>query len=221
MGTDPGPLIASGRAADVYDHGDDMVLRRYKGDFNCELEARAMRWVRANGVPVPLVHDAEGRDLVMERISGPTLLEDLEKRPWKVVAHAKLLASLQEQLNALEAPEWFPEHPGVPSGDRALHLDLHPMNVMLGDKGPVIIDWSNFGRGRASFDAALTMVVMSTFVTRGVRDRVARRLMVSAFIRSRGRSFVRESLYDACRFRLQDRNITDTERVRVERMLGQ
>jgi len=32
---------------------------------------------------------------------------------------------------------------------------------------------------------------------------------------------VRESLYDACRFRLQDRNITDTERVRVERMLGQ
>ena len=178
-----------------------------------------MTWVREHGIPAPVVHGARGRDLVMERVSGPTLLEDLEQRPWKLFGHAKLLASLQRELNALDAPDWFPERPGVPAGSKVLHFDLHPMNVMLGENGPVIIDWTNFGRGPASFDAAITVVLMSTFAVEGLRDRLAQRLLVRAFSRSRGRSLVQESLADACRYRLQDRNITDTERERVARML--
>ena len=74
MSTSTGPLIASGRAADVFDQGDGTVLRRYRGEYDTELEARVMTWVRANGVPVPEVHDADGRDLVLVWISGPTML---------------------------------------------------------------------------------------------------------------------------------------------------
>jgi hypothetical protein len=33
----PGPLVASGRAADVYALGDRLVLRRYRDGTSCEL----------------------------------------------------------------------------------------------------------------------------------------------------------------------------------------
>ena len=52
----PGPLLASGRAADVFDLGDGTVLRRYRLDgFDCEYEARVMRHVADAGIRVPKV----------------------------------------------------------------------------------------------------------------------------------------------------------------------
>ena len=37
-------------------------------------------------------------------------------------------------------------------GDRFLHLDLHPLNVIMSARGPIVIDWANASRGEALTD---------------------------------------------------------------------
>ena len=116
--------------------------------------------------------------------------------------------SLQRQVNDLHAPDWMPSQPEVPTGSSVVHLDLHPMNVMLGSDGPMIIDWTNAGRGEAWFDAALSFVLMSTFEVSGIRDRIGQQIFTAAFAQSRGRRDLKRSIGDACTYRLSDKNIT-------------
>ncbi len=214
----PGALLASGRAADVYDLGDGTVLRRYRSDHDCGPEARLMQWLHEHGVPVPRVHRTSGSDIVMDRVVGPTLFEDLAQRPWRVARHARTLASLQRRVNALVAPRWLARREGVSEGDAVLHLDLHPMNVLMGAGGPVIIDWTNASRGLATFDAAMSVAVMAAFELDGLQDRVGRWLLVQTFVSTRGRRDVRASMSAACRHRLTDPNVTAGERRSLERL---
>ncbi len=219
MTDSPGRLIASGRAADVFDQGDGTVLRRYKTEYDCELEGRVMSWLREQGVPVPAIHRVAGPDIVMDLVTGPTLMEELDRHPTRVIGHGRLLASLQSQLNSVTAPSWFPTYSSVPEGDRVLHLDLHPMNIIVGPDGPVIIDWTNAARGQAGFDAALTFVLMSTFEMGGLKDRIGRWILVESFRRARGRALIRSFSRDACVHRLADINVTDGERATLEAMI--
>jgi aminoglycoside phosphotransferase (APT) family kinase protein len=230
-GEAPGPLIARGRAADVFDLGDGTVLRRYRSaDRDVEYEARVMRHVAAEGIRVPAVVDAEGTDLVMERIDGPTMLEDLLQRRWMLLVHARRLARMQQRLAELSAPGWMLA-PGSPPGERSvvLHLDLHPMNVILGPQGPVLIDWTNAAGGPAGFDAALSYVEISTYVPDappdaagpdgtgavGDAERLGQRVFASTFRRARGRRVVDAFLVAACDHRLADRGTTPAERIAV------
>lgn len=223
--SDPGlPLLASGRAADVYDVGDGTVLRRYRAKpaatFDVAYEARLMTWASDHGIRVPRTHRAEAADLVMDRVDGPTMLEDLERRPWRLAHHSRVLADLHRQLEATPAPPWVRPGPNtVPTGASLVHLDLHPMNVILSAEGPVVIDWTNAGAGPSGFDAALTYVLMASFDVAGLRDRVGRRGLVEAFALARGRSLVAAHLTDACRHRLTDDSLTTGEQAAVESML--
>ncbi len=219
MSDGPGPLIASGRAADVFDLGDGTVLRRYRTDHDSGLEARMMGWVHAQGLPVPRVHSTEGPDLVMDRVDGITMLEDLEARPWRLLGHVRVLADLQRRVNALTAPDWFPHHEGVPAGTSVLHLDFHPMNVMLGADGPIIIDWTNASRGPERIDAAMTYALAGAFEVTGLRDRVGLRLMINRFANARGRELVDSGFVEAARLRLADANTTTGERSWLEKEL--
>jgi aminoglycoside phosphotransferase (APT) family kinase protein len=40
-------------------------------------------------------------------------------------------------------------------------MDLHPLNVMIGAKGPVVIDWPNAARGDPLVDLGLAWVLMA------------------------------------------------------------
>ena len=80
----PGPLIGSGRSADVYALGDGRVVRRFRTPYDAQPEAELMRHLAAAGYPVPAVYDADGPDLVMERLDGRDMLADLGRRPWLV-----------------------------------------------------------------------------------------------------------------------------------------
>jgi tRNA A-37 threonylcarbamoyl transferase component Bud32 len=214
----PGELLASGRAADVYDLGDGTVLRRYRSAHDVTVEGRLMTWLADEGVAVPRVHRADGADLVMDLVRGPTMLDDLGRRPWMLASHARTLARMQRSLGALDAPAWLPSEQGVADGRSVLHLDLHPMNVILGPTGPVVIDWTNARRGASGFDAATSYVLMATFDTAGLRDRVGQRILVAAFAAWRGRSEIRRHLAAACDHRLHDANVTPAERQAVERL---
>lgn len=70
---EPGELIGRGRAADIYALDAGRVLRRYRTAHRGEAEAGLMRYLRQAGYPVPEVFGADGPDLVMERLAGPTI----------------------------------------------------------------------------------------------------------------------------------------------------
>lgn len=221
MTDDPGPLLAAGRAADIFDIGDGKVLRRYRSrpsgaDRDAALEARAMQHVAARGYPVPEVYEADGTDMVMERIDGPTMLEALEAAPWKVVWMARRLARLQRQLARIAAPSWMLA--ASADQDRAqsvLHLDLHPMNVILSPKGPIVIDWTNAGGGPGGFDGALTFIVISTFPTEELADRIGQQVFARSFRWFRGRRVIAPFMLAACDHRLADAGLLPEERVAV------
>lgn len=219
----PGPLLASGRAADVYDLGDGTVLRRYRRDaHDIDIEARVMEYVRARKFPVPKVVRAAGTDMVMERVDGPTMLEALERSPWRVLWYAWRLARLQRRLAAIAAPDWLLA-PGVdPSSlgraQSMLHLDLHPMNVIVSPRrGLHVIDWTNAAAGPAGFDGAMSYVLMSTA---NVPDdtsvgRLGQRVFVEAFRTFRGRRSMAPFLVAACDRRLADPGTEPDERIAV------
>ena len=226
MTDEPGRLLASGRAADVYDIGDGRVLRRYRprasgAEFDASLEARAMAHVRDRGYPVPQVYEADGADLVMDRIEGPTMLEALEAAPWKVVWHARVLARLQRRLARIAAPPWLlAESAARESGESArpqsvLHLDLHPMNVIMSPKGPVVIDWTNAAGGPAGFDGALTYVEVTTFQIEGSTDRIGQQVFARSFRSFRGKRVIAPFMIAACDHRLGDAGLLPDERVAV------
>ena len=156
----PGPLVGAGRAADVYAIGSGRVLRRYRMPFDVRAEAEMMRHLDQAGYPVPAVYDADGRDLVMERLDGRDMLADVSRRPWLTRRHARTLADLHDRLHQITAPPGWPQ--AVGPGGTVLHLDLHPGNVMLTSRGPVVIDWSNVRSGPAGADVAMAYLIMAS-----------------------------------------------------------
>jgi aminoglycoside phosphotransferase (APT) family kinase protein len=155
---EPGPLIGRGRSADVYDIGDGRVLRRYRVPIDVQSEALIMRHLDQAGYPVPKVYEADGTDMVMERLDGTDMLAAIAARPWTVRRHARTLADLHNRLHEITAPpDWHAGH-----GDKVVHLDLHPANVMLTSRGPVVIDWVGARAGTPGTDVAMAYLIMTT-----------------------------------------------------------
>jgi tRNA A-37 threonylcarbamoyl transferase component Bud32 len=148
-------LLASGRDADVYVLDDDRVLRRYRHGGDVTAEVRFMHHVRAHDFPAPAVFRADGPDLELSRLSGPTLLEALLSNELDAREAAELLADLLWRLHAMPAPTT--SNPAV----RVLHLDLHPDNVILTPDGPVVIDWRNATEGSPALDLAMTALILA------------------------------------------------------------
>ena len=149
----PGPLLASGRDADIFEYGPGRVLRRARDGRSLRDEASTMAYLHDHGYPVPRVDELsdDGVELVMERIEGPTMVEAIGAAPWTVRRHGHALAELHVALHELVAPPGMRAAP-VGAGDRVVHLDLHPLNVLVGPRGPVVIDWSNASRGDPAVD---------------------------------------------------------------------
>ena len=219
----PGPLIGSGRAADVYALGNGKVLRRYKTAHSCAAEADLMRYLRKAGYPVPEVFAVDGPDLVMQRLDGRDMLADLASRPWRVARHARMLARLHDQLHKIAAPAGLARPLGP--GARVLHLDLHPGNVMLTADGPFVIDWTNGCAGEGGADVAMAYLIMASSEIDGLPwwlTPVARGL-VRVFL-NRFRAAVhddpRPHLTRAAEYRLHDPNVRPAEAARLRRLAG-
>jgi Ser/Thr protein kinase RdoA (MazF antagonist) len=148
-------LIASGRDADVYALDADRVLRRYRRGGDTAAEAAVMAYLRGLGFPVPAVHDAAGPDLVLERLDGETMLAAILGSRLDRDTGVAVLVDLHERLHAL------PARVGARPGDRILHLDLHPENVLMTSGGPVLIDWRNADEGPPDRDVAMTALILA------------------------------------------------------------
>ena len=216
------PLIGRGRAADVFDLGDGRVLRRYRTPHPgfVEREALTMRFLRAHGAPVPEVFSASGVDLVMERLEGRSMLDVLKARPWRAAAIGRQLAQLHHQIHHIPAGDIA--LPRFGDGDSILHLDLHPDNVMLTGRGPMIIDWSNVAVGAPLADVMNTWMLMSTSspedvppwlrpLLRRIRSRLTNGFIADTALGDEARDWVAK----VCDRRLHDPNTLDQEKTRV------
>jgi aminoglycoside phosphotransferase (APT) family kinase protein len=137
----------------VYELGDVKVLRRYRDGGPVKREAEVMAYLTGLGYPVPTVLGVNGPDLVMERVTGPTMAETMASGALTPDAAQRILADLHARLHALRP------RVGAEPGDRVLHLDLHPENVLMSPRGPVVIDWANTIEGPAEYDVAVTALI--------------------------------------------------------------
>jgi len=214
-------MIGTGRSADVYDIGSGRVLRRFRVPIDVQAEAQMMRHLAAAGYPVPEVYDADRRDLIMERLTGRDMLADLGRKPWHIPQHARTLADLHNRLHAISAPLGWPEALGP--GNAVLHLDLHPGNVMLTSRGPVVIDWTNARAGAAGADVAMAYLIMATsdidLIPLGLRPaiRLLRAALFRVFLASVDDDPM-PHLARVARARLTDRNTRPAEAARLRKV---
>jgi aminoglycoside phosphotransferase (APT) family kinase protein len=216
MGEDLGKPLGSGRDGDVYEYGPGLVLRRARDGRVIEGEARIIEYVRERGMPVPAIHEvrAGGTEIVMERIDGPTMVDAFSRRPWQLKRHADVLVDLHRRLHEIEAPDWLPQLPD--GGDRVVHLDLHPLNVLYGPRGPVLIDWPNAARGCAETDLAQTwLIIESADVSdQGLVARIGapvKAMLVKRVIRQFDRDAIVPYLRPVAEVRATDRNMRPKE----------
>ena len=213
----PGPLLASGRDADIFEYGHGSVLRRSRKGRSMVSEARIMEYARTEGYPVPAVEEVsdDGSDMVMERIDGVDMLGGLSRRPWTIGRQGKVLADLHLRLHEIPAPDWLPIA-AAGAGDRLIHLDLHPLNVILSSKGPVVIDWTNAKRGDPSDDVALTWVLIaageapSNWFVNAVSGR-ARSILIANFLAGFDREEVTRHLSEVVKWKVLDPHMSANE----------
>ena len=221
----PGNLIAAGRDADIFECGKEKVLRRSRNGRSQALEARTMEFVRSQGYPVPEVFDVSdgGIDMVMDRIEGPTMIEAASTQPWKLRGLGRELAELHRALHLLSAPDWLCDAP-CGSGERLLHMDLHPLNVILSSKGPIVIDWTNAVRGDPLVDVAATWVLLASGSVPGSRVqaaivKVGRSVLLKAFLEPFPKAPLVSVLGDVVEWKSHDTNMSAAEVERIRSLL--
>jgi tRNA A-37 threonylcarbamoyl transferase component Bud32 len=144
--------FAAGREADVFALDDGRVLRRYRDGGDATREAALMAYLHDRGYPVPAVHSADGPEIVMERLDGPTMSEALLARTLTIPEGATMLADLLSRLHRIR---------GQSGRGTVGHYDLHPDNVLLTSRGPVVIDWRNGRDGPADLDTAFSALILA------------------------------------------------------------
>jgi tRNA A-37 threonylcarbamoyl transferase component Bud32 len=160
-----------------------------------------MEHARRHGYPVPELFEVRPDALVLELVEGPTMAASGLAQPGTMNALARTLADLHDRLHGV---------PGL-ERDTLLHLDLHPENVLLSTRGPVVVDWTNARDGDPEVDTALAWLILMT--SGGEMGRVFAELF------SRHVD-VHSGLDAAARYRLADPNLTDDERAGVKRLLA-
>jgi aminoglycoside phosphotransferase (APT) family kinase protein len=180
-------------------------------------EARTMVYLRDQGFPVPAVEELsdDGTDLVMERIDGPSMVAALARQPWTIRRQARMLADLHIGLHEITIPDFLPRAP-IGSGDRVVHMDLHPLNVLMGPNGPVVIDWTNAGVGDPNVDVDLAWVLMAAGQipvnpALGALLGRFRALLVNGFLSHFDRAELVSRLRETVTWKVQDLNMSDAE----------
>jgi len=215
--------IALGRTAEVYAWQEGAILKLYHEwcpPHWAKNEAKVAQAVVAAGIPTPAaleITEVNGRrGIVYERVTGISMLQDMNARPWTSFRHARSLAELQAKINGLSIPGLYPYKAGLTNtirnaphlsddlrasvldllpalrdGDRLCHGDFHPGNVMLTSKGPVVIDWMTACIGNPWADFTRTSLLL-TIGPKGAGKQLKPivRLVVQLFYRSYTRRYL-------------------------------
>ncbi len=219
-----GRRLAAGRDGTIHESGKCRVLRRLPEERDLLVEAQVMEHARTCGYPVPEVFRVGRGEMEIERIEGRTMLDDLQRTPLRARRHGRVLADLHRRLHALALPATLDLPTPFGPGESLLHRDLHPANVILSPKGPVVIDWTNVSRGPGVADVADTWIVLACaqsdvpLVLR-LAERPIRAALRRGFLDGIDVDAVRAELDVAALLRLADPNMRPAERAAIERFV--
>ena len=170
MAPELGERIGSGGSAEVFAYGSDAVLKLFRPRFGfaAELEAARIRAVHAAGIPAPrfldIVEMEDRRGIVLERIEGRTLVEEMLAGGTDARSAGALTAEVQVAINEMVAhlPRLADvvELGTLADGSAVAHLDLHPGNVIMSPRGPVVIDWVNAHLAAVAADVARSVMTI-------------------------------------------------------------
>lgn len=152
-----------------------------------EQEARIARVVHKSALPVPAVGgvvEIEGRmGIIYERVTGPSMLREFISKPWRLPRFARLLGELhasihvrhvsdlpsqrrrlQREIDSTILPQTVKDAAlaglsSLPDGNVLCHGDFHPDNILMSDRGPIIIDWPVATQGNPLADVARTLLL--------------------------------------------------------------
>lgn len=157
-----------------------------------DLEASFTDAVRRIGVAAPEVHEVttiDGRPTIMfGHVDGPSLWSRMCDEPDNTEQLVGILAEVQQAIHAAGVPDGLPSLvsrlrlkldasseltaseraaarellAALPQGAALLHGDLHPGNVLLGQAGPVVIDWFDATVGHPHADVARTSLLLQS-----------------------------------------------------------
>jgi aminoglycoside phosphotransferase (APT) family kinase protein len=164
FGLDPeGLRPLGGRSGATWLAGD--VVLRVGARVADELRAAS---AAAGRVPVPRVLDRLELDgacaVLLERVAGRPAGELARDRPDVAAAAGRACGELHDALADVAAPAGLRTAPGAGGGERRLlHLDLHPLNVLVDDDGEPtgVIDWANAAAGDPELDRARTWSLLT------------------------------------------------------------
>jgi aminoglycoside phosphotransferase (APT) family kinase protein len=143
------------------------------------------------------------------------MVDAISKAPWTVRRQARTLADLHVRLHELAAPEFlWPAPVGV--GDRVLHMDLHPLNVIVSPKGPFVIDWANACRGDPLVDVGVAWVLMAAGQIPGSKVEATllgwgRALLVNGFLSRFDKAEVGRRLREVVTWKVTDAHMSPEE----------
>jgi hypothetical protein len=182
MAAQLGKAIAMGSRSVIHEWGDGGAVAKVPKDSTPEgwmrFEANYTAALHKCGAPVPEVFGVElvnGREVsVMERIHGPSLWDVMMDAPQHVDNYGRQLGELHLSLLAVRPPISLPSQKSrlaldllPPVTKVALcHGDFHPKNVLMGPKGPVVVDWFDVSRGEAMGDIARTSLLLGGHVAK-------------------------------------------------------
>jgi aminoglycoside phosphotransferase (APT) family kinase protein len=159
--------------------------------FVIEHEYNITKFAYDNGVPSPapdgLIEYNGQYGFVMEKISGKNMGQAFFSKPWTTDYYARVMADLHIKVNSVKVPgpvnsvrnevTWWingarivPQNikdaalrvmDRLPDGDSLCHMDLHPMNILISTRGPLLIDWSGGAKGDPMADVARTWLLNS------------------------------------------------------------
>jgi aminoglycoside phosphotransferase (APT) family kinase protein len=185
-----GPLIGSGKEAEVFDAGD-RVVKLYRKTAKAPKraafrEAAILALVESLGLPVPSVHavgQIDGRwGIAMTRAEGPTLADAI-RSPDQVPACLERMARLQIAIHSRPGTHFgglkarlaaniagMPDEAlrrrllhglaALPEGDRLCHGDFHPWNILGPPGREVVVDWLDACAGDPAADVCRSYVLI-------------------------------------------------------------
>jgi len=123
--------------------------------------------------------------IVFERVDGHIMTRAAASKPWKASRYARMMAELHVAMHSCEVAglpsqrqslettiqDLAPlpakmkeallkvlEH--LPDGSALCHGDLHPDNIIMSSRGPIIIDWMGAKGGNPLADVARTSLIL-------------------------------------------------------------
>ena len=175
--------------------------------------------------------EVDGGDMVIERVAGIDMVKDIERHPWRARRHGAMLADLHSRLASIPVDPAVLTSGDVPvaygTPDAYVHGDLHPMNVILTEHGPVVIDWEGARIGPRDGDVAMTWLLLEIAeldsvpwylrpIVGFVRDRLVQRFRAGVPAPSAA------TIRAVCDYRLtRDRNMRPAEQERIKRFMAE